>query len=125
MTNFSRRLTDNWQDVISLILGVWLILSPWLLGFALMQAATWNAIAFGIVIALMAFMALFEFHAWEEWADMAVGVWLIVSPWVLGFAMADVAGGYTAAAWNVVIVGILTFGMAAWSLRDHRHHSAA
>ena len=24
MTNFTKRLTDNWQDGLSLILGVWL-----------------------------------------------------------------------------------------------------
>lgn len=126
MTNIWKKATDDWQDLLSLGLGVWLLLSPWTLGFAGVDAALWNAILFGVLIAVMAIMALIDFHEWEEWADMAIGLWLIVSPWVLGFAMMTGAGsGAYAATVNVVLVGILTFGMAAWSLRDHRHRAHA
>jgi peptidoglycan/LPS O-acetylase OafA/YrhL len=125
MTSFGKKLTDNWQDTASLILGVWMILSPWILQFTGTPAAMWNAIVFGVLIAVMALMALVDFHEWEEWADMAIGAWLIVSAWVLGFAMTEAAagaqGGAYAATWNFVVVGILTLGMAAWSLFDHRH----
>lgn len=123
MTNFWKKLSESWQDTVSLILGVWLVLSPWVLGFTMTEAAMWNAVAFGLLISVMAVLALVEFHEWEEWADMAVGLWLVVSPWVLGFAMTMGAGSATT--WNFVVVGILTLGMAAWSLRDHRHHTHA
>lgn len=127
MTNFWKKATDNWQDIVSLVLGVWLILSPWALAFTGIDAALWNVVLFGAVIAMMAFMAIIDFHEWEEWADMAIGLWLIVSPWVLGFATmrAGAADGAYAATLNVVVVGVLTLGMAAWSLRDHRHGTHA
>ncbi|MFO1174575.1 MAG: SPW repeat protein [Paracoccaceae bacterium] len=126
MTTFSKKLSDNWQDGISLILGIWLFMSPWLLGFTGLDAAFWNAVAFGLVIVLMALMALFEFHEWEEWADMVIGAWLVVSPWVLGFAMfrAGADGPAAIATWDVVIVGVLTFLLAIGSLRHHREHMA-
>lgn len=124
MTNFWKKLSESWQDTVSLILGVWLFLSPWILGFTATEAAMWNAVAFGLLIIAMAVLALVEFHEWEEWADMAVGLWLVVSPWVLGFAVIA-AGAASVATWNVIVVGLLTLGLAAWSLRDHRHHTHA
>lgn len=127
MTNFTKRLTDNWQDGLSLILGVWLVASPWVLGFAMLQGATWNAVIFGLIVALMALAVLIEFHEWEEWADMAIGAWLAVSPWVLGFTMeaGGAEAGSSVATANFVIVGLLVLGMAMWSLIGHRGRAHA
>lgn len=132
MSSFWKKISDNWQDSISLILGLWLILSPWALAYTGIDAALWNAVAFGALIAIMAVMALVAFHEWEEWTDMAIGLWLIVSPWVLGFAMteggadpamATGADASAAATWTMIVIGVLTLGLAAWSLRDHRTHA--
>lgn len=129
MTNFWKNLTRSWQDTVSLILGLWLVVSPWALGFTGTPVAMWNAVLFGVLVAIMALMALIEFHDWEEWADMAIGAWLVVSPWVLGFAMTQAVEGAAnatyAATWNVIVIGALTLAMAAWSLFDHRGHTHA
>jgi SPW repeat len=114
MSNFWKTATERWQDSLNVVLGVWLILSPWILGFASTPAAMWNAVLIGLVIAAAAAAALVDFHKWEEWADMAFGLWLLLSPWILGFAAM-----LAAATWNFVVVGILTIALAAWSLRDH------
>jgi SPW repeat len=114
MSDFRKNVTESWQDSVNVVLGVWLILSPWILGFAASQAAMWNAVVVGVVIAAAALGALFSFQKWEEWADMAFGVWLVISPWVLGFAAT-----LATATWNFVVVGLLTVALAAWSLRDH------
>ena len=58
----------HWQDALSAALGVWLITSPWVLGF---QAET---VAIGAILVPA---------AWEEWTESALGLWLIISPWVL------------------------------------------
>lgn len=123
MTNFGKKLTESWQDGISLLLGIWLFMSPWQLAFTGTSAAFWTAVVFGVVIVLMALMVLFEFHEWEEWADMAIGLWLIVAPWAMGFVHAT--GISPNVIWNFVTVGVLIFGLAIWSLRGHRAHSAA
>jgi len=37
-------------------------------------------------IVAMSLAAMFAYANWEEWINALVGLWLIVSPWVLGFA---------------------------------------
>ncbi len=125
MTNYSKRLSDSWQDTVALIFGLWLIASPWALGFTGISAAMWNAVIFGGLIVLMALMALVDFHEWEEWADMAIGLWLIVSPWALTFAATGRGLPADAATWNFVVLGLLTMGLAIWSLMAHRHRQIA
>ncbi len=125
MTNFSKRLSGSWQDTIALILGAWLIASPWLLGFTGVSVAMWNAVLFGALIMVMALMAIFNFHEWEEWADMVIGLWLVASPWTLGFARTYDVMSTNAATWNFVVLGLLTIAMAVWSLMSHRQRMIA
>lgn len=127
MANFIRKATENWQDGLMLLIGAWLVVSPWVLGFAGMQPALWNALLFGVILAGLAIAAITEFRDWEEWADMAIGAWLVASPWVLGFAAmtAGAEGGAYAATWNFVATGVVALALAAWSLRHHHAGHAA
>lgn len=100
----------RWQDWVALVLGLWLLASPWLLGYSALQAASWNAVILGVGIAVFAAAALAKPAAWEEWINLAMGAWLVISPWVLGFSDAAVA------TWNQVIVGLLVGVDAAWAM---------
>src|SRR5437763_289475 len=62
------------------------------------------------MLAVAALIALFKVMAWEEWVNVALGVWLAVSPWLLGF------NGVIPAMWNAVIGGILVAVLALWAL---------
>jgi hypothetical protein len=80
---------ENWTnaklcDVANLILGGVLFFSPWIFGFDAGRASE-NAHIAGIVIAVLAIAALAAFAIWEEWLNLIVGLWTLVSPWVLGF----------------------------------------
>lgn len=80
---------DNWTnaklcDVANLILGAILFFSPWIFGFDAGKASQ-NAYIAGIVIAVLAIAALAAFAIWEEWLNLIVGLWTLVSPWLLGF----------------------------------------
>ena len=108
MADFMKKATGNWQDGLMLLLGIWLFFSPWILGFAGIQSAFWNALLFGVILAGMSIAVVTEFHDWEEWVDMALGVWLVVSPCVLGFAALSAVNA-----------------LAAWSLRHHHAAHAA
>jgi hypothetical protein len=75
----------------------------------------------------MSIAVITEFHDWEEWVDLAIGVWLVVSPWVFGFAAfaaATDAAAY-AATMTFVATGVVTLALAAWSLRHHHAAHAA
>jgi hypothetical protein len=61
-----------------------LFFSPWL--FGLSTGAQWQtASTVGILIAVLSVAALAAFAIWEEWLNLIVGLWLIASPWLLGF----------------------------------------
>jgi hypothetical protein len=76
---------DSVLDLYNLLLAALLFASPWL--FKLSNgAAKMDLWAGGIVIAAISLAAIVAYANWEEWANVAVGLWLVASPWVLGFA---------------------------------------
>lgn len=114
MANVSDKIAAQWQHAVNFLLGVWLFLSPWILGYTATQAAAWNAYVLGIVIAVLGVAAVMQFQKWEAWLAALGGVWLVVSPWILGFAAIG------AAMWNAVIVGLAVAILAIWSaLGEH------
>jgi hypothetical protein len=72
-------------DVYNLVLALGLFATPWFLARA--TATTdldiWASAA---AIGVISMMALLAFSWWKEWTNLALGLWLIISPWVLGFA---------------------------------------
>ena len=110
---------ENWTnarlcDAANLILGAVLFVSPWIFGFDAGKASQ-NANITGIAIAALAIAALAAFAVWEEWLNLVVGLWALVSPWVLGFQ------GTTAMTVHVVIgaaVAILA-AIELWLLSQH------
>ena len=107
----------KWQDWANLVLGLWLVLSPWILGFSGTSSATWNAVLLGLAVGLLSLLHLQGGPLWEEWANVVLGVWLILSPWILGFS------GEADATWNAVIVGLLV-GLLALSVAREKRKTA-
>jgi hypothetical protein len=103
-------LVKHWQDPVNLVLGLWLLVSPWALRYAGEAGPMWNAVIVGTLIGVVALYALFRVFAWEEWANAVFGAWMVISPWVLGFS------GSFAAMLNAVIVGVVVFALAIWAL---------
>ena len=72
-------------DLYNLAAAIFLLASPWLFAHA-NQTAAIDLRTSGAVIAILSLVAMVAFSIWEEWANLLVGCWLIVSPWLLGFA---------------------------------------
>lgn len=72
-------------DLYKLLLAMFLLISPWLFARANGTAAV-DLWASGAAIAILSLAAMVAFANWEEWINLLLGLWLIVSPWVLGFA---------------------------------------
>jgi uncharacterized membrane protein HdeD (DUF308 family) len=101
METSARSGEKNVQDWINLVCGVLLFISPWILGFSGELVAARTAWVGGIVIGVMAVAAMVQFAEWEEWVALIVGVLVLISPWVLGFA------AVYAALWTCVVLGII------------------
>lgn len=80
------RLNRMVGDVINLVLAAWLFLSPWIVGFAGSAPASWTAWLTAVAIAVFAVAALAAFAEWEEWINLALGIWALISPWIVGFS---------------------------------------
>lgn len=114
MTRFKR-----WQDLANAMLGLWLLVSPRIIGYDDGSAAMWNSVVAGVVLAALALGAVFIPRAWEEWAQGGIGAWLIASPWVLAFANRE--GPMLNAMW----VGIAVVALALWTLLADKEQSAS
>lgn len=100
----------RWQDWVSLVLGGWLAVSPWVLGYSDVVPATWSAVIVGVVLGAYALVEIEMPKPWEEWVNFLLGLWLMLSPLVLGFA------GSAMAAWHTVAIGALVLLLAAWAM---------
>jgi len=104
--------TRRWLAWVNVLLGVWLIASPWLLAVATGDwPADWNSWSVGAVVLALAFFAMYKPAVWADAVAAMLGAWLILSPWVLGLASASTS------ARNAVIVGLLVIGYALWAIR--------
>jgi hypothetical protein len=102
--------TARWQEWASFVLGLWLAVSPWLVGYAEHEAATANAVFLGLALALGShFEATLDENS-ADWLNMAAGLWLLAAPFVLGFSAVAVAAA------NSIAVGTLVMALAASAL---------
>jgi hypothetical protein len=106
------------QDWANLVLAVCLFISPWFIGFAAEIMPSWNAWIVGIMLGALAIAALSAFAEWEEWANLVLGLWLIASPWLLGFAAKENA------MWTSLALGLLVVAVSLWAVWDYRHPHA-
>jgi len=111
--------TKHMQDWANLALAVLLFISPWVLGFSTERTPSLNAWISAIVIGALALGAIGAFREWEEWVSLLAGIWVVASPWVLGFA------AITFAMWVHVAIGLLVAAAAAWEIWEVRHQPHA
>jgi hypothetical protein len=105
-------------------LGMWLIAAPFVLLYRGTQAALWDDVTVGLLIAAYSLWRALEIEQLivGNWIVGALGLWALVSPFVLHFS------NKTIPMRNNVIVGaavtIVTIWLAAnpWRHQDHRAH---
>ena len=109
----------RWQDQLILLLGLWLIATPWIYAYPQGSSQMSNAIISGIVIAVLAAFDLYKTYFWAVVVNLLLGIWVAISPWVL-----QVADRRTVV-WNELIVGVAVLVLALWELRTdpelHKH----
>jgi hypothetical protein len=95
-------------DLYNLLLAAVLFTSPWL--FKLTNGAgEADLSATGAVIAVVSLAAIAAYANWEEWINLLLGVWLITSPPLLGFA-------HTRAMHVSIALGVVVAFLAALEL---------
>jgi hypothetical protein len=103
------------------IVGILLILAPWVLGFADGGTETWVPVILGAATILYSLLTDYELGVWHMISmrthlalDMISGLLLAVSPWLFGFA------DYIWA--PHLIVGLIEIGVAMMTERTPHAH---
>ncbi len=92
-----------WDSGTNIFLELWLLVAPFLLLYAGVTAALWNDVIVGLAVATFAAIRVggaFR-QAGMSWTNVVLGAWLVVAPFVLGYA------GVSSALWNDVLIGLL------------------
>jgi SPW repeat len=101
----------HWQDQLMVVIGVWLFMSPWALGYPSYSPPAINAYIAGTIIALLAAFDLVRTYVWAVLLNIVVGVWVAVSPWLVGVVRDP------AMTWSLGLAGIATVVLGVWELR--------
>jgi hypothetical protein len=80
----------TWEDWAGIALGVLVLLTPAVAGTVENGAAMFNAALIGIAIVALAAFEFVDLRRWEEFAELACGLWLVASPFILGYEAAGV-----------------------------------
>jgi len=97
-------------DWTNIVLGFWVLISPWVLGFSASMSAVWTAVVLGILVMAVSAWALYQpRRRLPEWASLVLGVLLFLAPWAMGYSE------ITNAAWNSWALGAVIALFAAWT----------
>ena len=89
-------VTVPWNLLVSIALGLWLMLAPYVLGSSAPAAHSDHLV--GALIVTVVMIALADVGRAARFVNVLLGAWVIVSPWLLGGATAP-------ALWNDALVG--------------------
>ncbi|UYW33508.1 SPW repeat domain-containing protein [Methylorubrum extorquens] len=93
-------------------IGALIAASPFFLSFSDNVPVTANALLCGIAVSILAVMNKRGRHAWAEWSALALGPWIIASPWLL---RADIVPSLATGAirgFEPEVAAHIAFGMA-------------
>lgn len=111
MENDRGEIPASGASLLSAVLGVWLIVSSFTFtrgtGYTPQPGVIWNDLMVGLAIGAAGLLGMRTLSATPNWAQVALGVWLMVAPIVLGF--------HFNAGINEMVVGGLTAMVALFT----------
>ncbi|HZD15864.1 MAG TPA: SPW repeat protein [Pseudonocardiaceae bacterium] len=103
---------------LTFLAGLYLAISPWVIGFDRFPTLTVNNLIVGIALAVLALgFSSYGRTRGIAWVAPLVGAWTIIAPWVVS---GDVAT--TTTVWSNVVTGVVVvlLGLGAMSLGMNR-----
>ena len=107
-------------STLNIIAGIWIILSPFIFGFWNLAAPSWASVIVGVAVVVLAAIRVAApmRNVGLSWINFLLGIWLVISPWVFGYAMRP------RMVWNDVILGVIVGVLALWSAVATRPRAA-
>ena len=95
--------------IYTTIVGIWLILAPFILNYASKEATRNDIVSGAIILALSLLSLATVTRMYARWLILIVGVWLFISPFALSY-------GELTAVWNDFILGLMTMALHTWGI---------
>jgi len=73
-------------NLVSAIAAIALLVSPWACGYSRNDVVAANAVVCALLMLAFALAAIRRAQDWPGWMNLTPGLWVAVSPWLLGFA---------------------------------------
>ncbi|MEU7696410.1 SPW repeat protein [Microbispora hainanensis] len=110
------------MDGVTFLAGLYLAISPWIVGFSGFGGLAINNLIVGLTVAALAMGCASAFGRTYgmSWVVPVLGVWTIIAPWVISGRPAT-----TATIWDNVVTGaiIFLFGLGALAFAaNYRQH---
>ncbi|HEX5418004.1 MAG TPA: SPW repeat protein [Chloroflexota bacterium] len=89
-------------SLLNVIAGVWLLTAPFALSYVPGSAPYANDLFVGAIVVTLALARVVGAYrsAWLSWITAAVGIWLILAPFVLNYTTSN-------ARYNDIVLGVL------------------
>jgi len=96
---------------LNVIAGIWLIISPFVVGFSDLFNPMWNNIIVGIAVLILAGIRAADpaRNVVLSWINFLLGIWLIISPFAFQVSASP------RILWNNIILGIIVGLLGMWS----------
>jgi hypothetical protein len=102
--------TINTSSSVTLLAGLWLIIAPFILNYSGLGVSATNEVILGIVVGILALISLTNHEmVWPAWVNLVLGLWLIISPFMLGYS------AISQVIWNDIVLGIIVGASAITS----------
>jgi peptidoglycan/LPS O-acetylase OafA/YrhL len=116
------RTHRSWEDWFGMLLGVLIVVSPW---FPMQSshevvdsersAMILNTFVIGMLVLGLAQREYVALQRWEEVAEIALGLWLMASPFIFGYSGDDMLR-----IWHITLGGIVVLLGALQLWQDWR-----
>lgn len=99
------RATAQVVDGLTLLAGLYLAMSPWIVGFNDLSTLAGNNLIAGVAVALLALGLASAYGRTHgiAWVMPLIGVWTIIAPWVVSGDAST-----TGTVWSNVVIGAVT-----------------
>jgi hypothetical protein len=113
---------------LALIAGLYLAISPWVVGFNQLATITLNNLVTGIAAGLLAlgFASAFGRTHGLTWVLPLIGIWVIVSPWVVSgeVNITQVVVNNVIVGAVILLLGLVTVAVGMWRAGARRAQRA-
>jgi hypothetical protein len=89
---------------VNVLLGIWVIVSPFVLQYTAPRVI-WSNVVAGVIVLIVALVRTGVRQPGWSWINVLLAIWIIISPFVLGFLSAPEM-------WNNIALGIIIGAIA-------------